>query len=87
MEARVAVPSVGAKQGATALFAFLNRAVFIIGELILRAHILASALETKDAALAVVAGEEWRARNAKERLEKRQKGISGGVYVADADFL
>lgn len=73
MEAGVAVPPVWAEEGAAALLALLHRTVLVICELSLRAHVLTAALKTKDAALAVVTGEERRAGYAQERLERRKK--------------
>lgn len=55
MEASVAAPPVRAEQGASPLLALLDGAVLIVGEFVLRAHVLAAALKTEDAALAVVA--------------------------------
>ena len=72
MEATVAVPPVRAEQGAPTLLALLHRAVFIICKFILRAHVLTAALETEDAALAVVAGQERRAGYTEEGLEEKR---------------
>ncbi len=79
MEATVAAPPIRAEQGAPTLLALLYRAVFIIGEFVLRAHVLAAAFETEDAALAVVAGQERRAGYTEEGLEGRKSRSKGEV--------
>lgn len=76
MEAAVAAPSVRAEQGAPALFALLHRAVLVICKFVLRAHVLAAPLETEDAALAVVARQERRARYTEEGLEVEEGKVN-----------
>lgn len=71
VEAAVAAPPVRAEERAAPLLALLHRAVLVVGELVLRAHVLAAALEAEDAALAVVARQEGRAGDAEEGLGGR----------------
>lgn len=59
--ATVAVPAVRNEQGATAIFTFLHRTVFVVGKLVLRAHVLGAAFEAEDAAPAIVARHKGRA--------------------------
>lgn len=72
MEAAVAAPPVRAEERAAPLLALLHRAVLVVGKLVLRAHVLAAALEAEDAALAVVARQEGRAGDAEEGLRGRR---------------
>ena len=69
MEAAVAAPPIRAEQGAPTLLTLLHCAVLVVREFVLRAHVFAAPLEAEDAALAVVAGQERRARYAEEGLE------------------
>lgn len=79
--AAVAAPSVAAadgdEEGIPAAFALLHRAVFVVGEFVLRARVAESALVAEDAALAVVSGEERGARDAEERLGGGNEGHWG----------
>lgn len=58
MVATITAVPIWAEQGPPALLALLHRAVFVVGKLVFRTHVLAAALETEYAALAVVAGQE-----------------------------
>lgn len=60
----------GDEQGVPAALALLHRAVLVVRKLVLRARVPEppGAPEAEDAALAVVAGEEWRTRDAEQGL-------------------
>lgn len=64
--ATVAVAAVRNEKGATAIFTFLHRTVFVVGKLILRAHVLGATFEAEDAASAIVPRHKGRAWDTEE---------------------